>query len=635
LVAGIVARISGCASQTELSLNDQVDHAKQLVSEMYDGRVEFRSIATTGKGERLDRPELEQIRQEILKGELDLLVMEDLGRLVRGVEAVRLFGLAVDHGTRGISPNDHIDTINDTWEEDALAACRDHVAHNAHTSRRLKQKLMNRFEKFGGATARPIFGVIVPPGAKTYSDWRRDEMANPFIREGLRILKHTGNCNAVADYFNDNNVPVGSYCRRKTWDGRMIRRLYRNRLLGGIAGRGFKHTVKQHETGRRISRNNPDGPNWWPCPHLAHVDLADLDEVNAMLARDNHDLGRKPINDADPRARVPRKRTRFPGQHSRCWYCGRQHVWGGNGMSHNMMCTGAREWLCWNSIGFSGRLAAEKLVRAILTECYALEQFDTQFRQLVADAAKDAGSAIAARWEKLRRDEQALEIKSGNIQRAIAEYGPQPLIGKQLEEIAADQGRLKHERRELETLDTAKLKLPQSVAELRQLLQQHFTELAVTSAEFGILMRQLVPEFHVQLVRLCDGGHLMPRALVTLALDAIVPDAQHVPGLKQVLTRRVSIDLFTPPQRQRVREMSVKLAAEGLTSEQIAARLPEKVTATAVQNALNLQRKMESMGLTDPYIVVTQPPADYPKLRRHRNAKYRFTPLDGYEPKQP
>ena len=30
LIVGIVARISGCADQTELSLDDQVDHAKQI-----------------------------------------------------------------------------------------------------------------------------------------------------------------------------------------------------------------------------------------------------------------------------------------------------------------------------------------------------------------------------------------------------------------------------------------------------------------------------------------------------------------------------------------------------------------------------------------------------------------------------
>ena len=44
----IVARISGCQNQKELSLEDQVDHAKQEVAELYEGPCEFHVIATKG-----------------------------------------------------------------------------------------------------------------------------------------------------------------------------------------------------------------------------------------------------------------------------------------------------------------------------------------------------------------------------------------------------------------------------------------------------------------------------------------------------------------------------------------------------------------------------------------------------------
>lgn len=92
---------------------------------------------------------------------------------MRGGEAVRLLGVAVDHGTRVICPNDGIDTAEPTWEQDALEACASHVAHNAHTSKRLKKRLMNRFRKFGGAPSRPVAGYVVPPGVKTYDGWLR------------------------------------------------------------------------------------------------------------------------------------------------------------------------------------------------------------------------------------------------------------------------------------------------------------------------------------------------------------------------------------------------------------------------------------------------------------------------------
>ena len=197
-----MARISGCTGQQEQSLDDQEAHGHEEAESLFNGPIEYRVVATIGKGERLDRPELAQIETQFRSRELDLVVIEDLGRLVRGPEAVRLLGVAVDNGARVISPNDGIDTSDLSWEDLALAACRDHVAHNAHTSKRLKQKLMNRFEKLGGAIAREIFGYRVPDNAKTYAEWSKDPAAEDFILEGARRLRETLNFSAVADWFN-------------------------------------------------------------------------------------------------------------------------------------------------------------------------------------------------------------------------------------------------------------------------------------------------------------------------------------------------------------------------------------------------------------------------------------------------
>jgi hypothetical protein len=343
-VVGVVARITGGPNQKEVSLVDQIDHARDVAHDVYgvDAEVELRPVATKGKGERLDRPELAEIEAMIRTRELDLLVAEDIGRMVRGTAAKDLCGIAVDHGTRVIAPNDCIDTAEDSWEEDAISACRDHVGHNAHTSKRLKQKLMNRFAKFGGATARPIYGYVVPEGAKTYAGWQKDPEATEVYTEWFRRLRENPNCSAVADWLNEKAVPTGPYARKKTWDGAMVRRVTRNPILKGMPGRGFKHTVKHHETGRRISVKNPNGPKYQDFAHLAHVDPVEFDEVNALVEEAYKGKGRKPVNGHDPLLGVPRKRTRFPGQHARCWYCGWQYVWGGNGMAENLMCNGSR-----------------------------------------------------------------------------------------------------------------------------------------------------------------------------------------------------------------------------------------------------------------------------------------------------
>jgi hypothetical protein len=632
LVVGVVARISGCQNQKELSLADQEDHAKQIVAESYEGPVEYRVIATKGKGERLDRPELTEVEAMLRSRALDLLIAEDIGRMVRGTEAMRLCGVAVDHGTRVLAPNDCVDTADDSWEEDVISACRDHVGHNAHTSKRLKYKLMNRFIKFGGATAREIYGYVKPVGAKTYDDFQKDPEATPIYQEWFRILRETGNCSRVADLLNERGIQTGKYSRRKSWDGAMVRRITRNPILKGMPARGFKHTVKHNETGRRIAVKNPKGPHYRDYPHLVHVSPEVWQEVNDLLDRNNAHFKRKSVNGSDPLLRVPRKRTRFPGQFAKCLYCVRQYVWGGNGITQNLMCCGARERRCWNSIGFSGPLAAQKLVAAITSQLYRLEGFDDQFRELVRQASQHGEGISTQRWSKLRQAEEALAHAKDNVRSAIREYGPKPIIAQQLAELEVSERALVRERRHLEALSHRTLELPQSVGELRQLLEEQFRELAMDSPAFGDLMRQLVPEFQVYLVRLCDGGHPLARAKVRLDLAGTIHDLALVSGLSDLLCCELTLDLFEPPQRERIREEAVRLTARGLHQREIARLLSERPTQTAVQRALALHRKMVDLGLTTPYVPLLEPPHDYPKLRRHLNPKYRFEPLEGYRP---
>jgi site-specific DNA recombinase len=632
LLVGIGARISGCANQKEMSLDDQVDHGKQEVTDLYSGPVEYRIVATKGKGEALDRPELAQIEAEYRKGEMDLYIFEDLGRLVRGAEAVRLLGIGVDHGTRTIAPNDCVDTAAETWEEDALHACAAHVAHNAHTSKRIKHKSMNRFIKHGGCPGRPIYGYIVSEGVKTYDGWLKDESAISTIQTVARQLKETLNCSLAADTFNRLGAPTGPYCRKEKWDGKMVRRFFANTLLKGMPCRGGKATVKRHETGRRVSIKNPGGERYYKCDHLVILEEAEFDDLNRNLTEHFKNRGRKPVDGVDPRFRVPRKRTRFPGQHGQCWYCGRHHVWGANGMTGNLQCSGSREWLCWNSIGYSGELAIARVRNLILSQLFKLEGIDQQFQKMIQAADQCAGGDITAMIEKLQKEEDSLAVKKKNAKAAIIKFGDDPLVGEMLSELKMQEREIARRRDALRRRQDHKLELPQSTAALRHLIEEQFHSLAMESGEFAHLLRTLVPTFQVYLVRLCDGGHLLPRARVKLALDGIAPDAAHVPGLPELLTSEHTIDLFDPPQRERIRVEAVALAATGMGLKKIAETLAEKPTSTAVQSALALDRKMHELALTTPYVTLTMPPDDYAKLRRHRNKKYFFAPSEGYTP---
>ena len=629
LVAILGARISGCGSQKEVSLEDQIDHGKEVVGDVYDGKVEFIIIATTGKGERLDRPELEELERRLRQGGVDLVVYEDAGRLIRGADAVRLFGIAVDCGARCIAPNDAVDTWEPNWEKTLLNACAEHVGHNEHTSRRLKQKLMNRFRKSGGARATLPYGYSEPEKGDTYFDVQKDPAAEEHIREGFDLLDKTLNYSAVARYFNVNSVPVGPGCfRSKKWNRVLVKGFYRNPLLVGKPQRGKMVTAKHHETGRRRPVKNSEGPITIDCPHLAYFEQSEIDEVFARLDAKNNKLGRKCGNGGHFRNGSPRKTTRFPGQFGTCWYCGSHFVWGGNGQPHTLMCARSRDYQCWNSVSFSGSLFVDKMMSALLDQLTQLDGFEDQFREIVTNV--EANSSIERELKALRNREANLEQKRKNFKDAIEKYGPQDMFDEQIEAIVKEDTLLRAQRFRLESSGQRSLKLPSSTTELRELMQTSVLDLSRSSDEFNRILRQIVPEFHIYLVRLCDGGHLLPRAQVCLDLSGIVPDARFVDGLPTMLSSTVTLDLFEAPQRERIREQAVELIAAGHTQRDCCSMIEEQPTQPALQKALVLQKEMERLGLDSPYVLVTEPPEDYAKLRRHKNPQYSFNPVEGY-----
>jgi DNA invertase Pin-like site-specific DNA recombinase len=626
LVVGIVARISGCADQKEVSLDDQVDHAKETVADLpYEGPVEYQIIQTKGKGERLDRPELAEVEAMLRSGKLDFLILDDIGRLVRGAEASWLCGIAVDHGTRVIAINDCIDTNDDSWDQDVLAACSENVGHNALTSKRIKQKLMNRFKKGIGATSREIAGYVKPPGAKTFSDWMKVDEATPIIQEGLKKLRDTLNCSLVGDWFNAQNFATGKYSRAKVWDGTSVRRFYKNTLLIGLVGRGFRHTVKHNETGRRISVKNPNGPTIIEVPHLAHVERSEFEELNRLLDAQNKRLGRKPVKGNDPLQGRPRKRTRFPGQQLVCGICGRTLVYGGHGLADHLVCQGSRDYKCWNTVGVNGPLAAQKLTAAVMTGIQQIPDFEPALREMLQQELDEFG---VGRERRLHELEHLIDVNgrdTANIVKALRELGTSPTLLNELQRLEEELANLS---RDLDCLKNAPRIVPElpSINLLRKLARDRVAELVQNSVEAAAAIRKLIPKIIVFPVRLCDGGHIYQRAKFTLNLSPLLQIDKAL--VVQSLQHELVVDLFDGPQREVFRTQVVALRAAGWEQRAIGKKL--RITQPAVQNALALQRKMDQLGIEDPYVRVLSPPEDYKKLRMHKHPRYRFTPLDGF-----
>lgn len=622
-----IGRIS-TIHQDGRSLEDQQALNRNWLESNYDGDLDFIAISTQDSGEAIDRVELQEMRTLVEANTLDLVIMEDLGRYCRRIHVHEFLELCEDHGVRLVAINDHIDTAIDGWKFLALLAAFRHESYNADTGKRIRRSLRNRFLQ-GGVFQFEVYGYIKLPGAKGDSDVQKDPDAEKYIQGIFERLEKDASFAEVADWLNENNVRPGPYCRRGRWDGTLVSRLVRNPILKGVRVRNRKVSKRVNRTGRHRSVNAPPEELLERnCPHLAFIDPERYDRVLARIESRNAKYRRKLVDGHDSRANVPKKKTRWPGQAITCGVCGRMLHFGGNGVPKSLCCSGVNTYRCWNTIGVNGRLAADKLVAEIYGELESIEDFDEILFESVNErlrmlaAAKDVDLADATN----RR--MSVDKRLDSCVLTLEQTGPSEALTNRIRELEMEKRTLAETIELIRNRPHETLKIPEAPL-LRQMAIDAMKGLAVDNPEFNRLMAKLVPRITVFPYRMIDDGAMVLRAEVDLQLAPFVSvHPEIVDDCRTLLQRRIIVDLFDPPQREKHRIEIVRLRAGGMTEQKAADQLG--ITRTAAQRAVRLQRQMDRLGITDPYIRMHAPPDNTAKNKRHRHSRFRFEPLPGF-----
>lgn len=619
-----ITRIS-TLNQDVKSLADQQALLRKWVEDRYDGPVEWTFIEGQGSGECLDREQVVEAEELVASGQVDLVAMEDLSRHMRRVHAVLFCEQCEDADTRLIAINDGIDTCKD-WRLHAFFAAMKHEQSNKDTSLRIKRTLRNRFAQ-GGVIQFTVFGYVKPPGAKNDGELQKDPAAEAIMKEWFARLDRGETFSELADWLNSQGVATGPFCRSERWTCAMVGRITRNPILKGVRQRNRKEAKRYNKTGKHKSVNaKPEDLLERFCPHLAFFEAAYYDRVLAKVISRNAKYRRNGKCGAEPRMNIPKKRIRYPGQSIRCGVCGRLLVFGAHGQADHLICSGAREYRCWNGISLDGPLTAQCVGEMVLVEIEALEDFDPAFLELVNDEARklDAGRDSRLRDLETLIDQHRREIQ--NLVRFIRVGDESPSVREDLQQLDAALLQLQGEKAEIEQTPSQTVVIP-SAAEIRQLARESVKKLALESYEFAKLIRSLVTDFFVYPYRSCDGRDLVLRGTARLQLANVMPDQRLRDTLRGPLERVLNLDLFVAPQRIRLRDQVMALRRE-MTEREAAERLG--ITKTAAQYAAGLDRLMGRLGLIDPYVRMAEPPTDYPKMRRHLHPRYRFDPLPGF-----
>ncbi len=388
------------------SLDDQERYLREWIKANVDCDYQVEIIGGSGSGELLDRDELRQLEDLVATGKFDLVLTEDLGRIMRRIRCHTFCEESLDYDTRVIAINDYVDTFEDGWEDRSIFSAMHHERANRDTSKRIKRSRRNRCT-LGESEALPIYGYVVPEEANSDRDWRKDPSAQTVYERWFQMLDDGATFGEVADWLNANNVPVGPYCRNTRWDGQMVARATYSTILKGVRVYNKTITVRDSRGKYRSEKAPPELLMTREVPHLAFFDPDYYDRIVAKLRAQNACYSRKSrVNGKDIRTGVPRKRTRFPGQMVSCGICGRSCNYGGEVSGDRLFCSGAVHYKCWNAVGLSGPIVTEKVLEAILAEVERLPEWDERMLTTIQEEALKLDADCERRLQQLADDER-------------------------------------------------------------------------------------------------------------------------------------------------------------------------------------------------------------------------------------
>ena len=622
-----VRRVSdpGPGKQDIRSLDDQGALHERWLADHVSGPSEVTVLAGSGSGESLERGEHLRLIALVESDEYDVVLCEDLGRILRRIHAHLFCELCVDHKVRLIAINDHIDTAEPGWQDRSIFSAWHHERSNRDTSERIKRTHRNRF-LHGGTASLPIFGYRKKPGAKSDADWEKLPEAEAIYREWFDRLDHDALYSEVGDWLNEIGVPTGPHARKDKWDGPMVARVTHNWILKGVRFRNKRKTRRISVGKYKSEKAEPHELLTRRVPNLAFFQEAYYDRVVAKADARNAKYRRTRDGRPDPCSNRPKKRVRYPGQSIRCGVCGRPLVFGAHGQSDHLMCSGAREYHCWNGISLDGPLTAQRVAEMVLAEVEKIEDFDDTFMQMVNDEAQRLDTQRDHRLRELATLIEQRQREIQNVLKFIRGGCDSPSVAQDLGKLESELKQLQAGKAEIERTPSQVVVIP-SAAEIRQLARESVRKLSLESYDFAKLMRSLVSDFFVYPYRSCDEKDLVLRGTARLQLANLLPEQRLKDALRAPLELVINLDLFEPPQRVRCREQVMALRRK-MTEREAAERLG--ITKTAAQYAAGLDRLMRRLGLADPYVRMLEPPMDYPKMRRHLHPRYRFNPLPGF-----
>lgn len=617
--------------QNPHSIEAQVDLCKALLRDLGITDAEITIVDDPAmSGEIYSRPGINQVRDGILAGRWDLIIVEDASRLFRNAQfCFELVGQAVDCDVRVICINDLVDTADDeeVWEARLHEACQHHQSANRYTRNRIKRAHRRLWDR--GAA----IGLLKPGYIRTASHpaTAREPESGPFFDEVdphwapviveafERIAAHEPPA-LVAEWLTAQGLPKTVNSIVSEWTQQNVKALIRRPDYVGLQYHRRTISKKRRTTGKHVMKRNEDDEVWTrEMPHLRIV--SDDLRARAIAAIEARDQNRHRDNEPNRHAGIPRN-SRGPLSNLFFCRCGRKMQ-----LIDSYRCSGAiRKTLCWNKARALRALTHEAIPAAIFEHLSRTRTLIEERLPKIADMLEDRGC----------REDRRIELKAivaecrritDNLVAALEmrESGKEPpeRLVKQLEkredELAAAEA-------ELQLLDRQP-KLPSMVD-----VDQRMKEVRDAIAEMNCRARDMLTQIISPVVAFpCSqfgSDKVVLRARFNIKIAGFLPPTASWPldGLTGVSLDDlfgiipIVVDLFEPSTGPRWWSQALELADRGIGLTEIGRRLG--ISKRCAHLAKQYGEALRQAGLSDPFTELLQTPksASRWRSRRRQNA---------------
>jgi hypothetical protein len=613
LVAVVLGRLSKgkeTIEDTEITIESSMAVAREFLSKMYKGPVEFHCLGEEMSGMIADRASILETYDLADSGKCDVVIIEELRCSYRNPRLQYEFAQnIVDMRVRLISIADSIDSECEDFDEMLAIATFRHGVVVPEARRRSRRTAKTKFHE-GGMVFKVGFGYrkLTKEEAKSgeYGPVGLREAKvpehTPIIHEMRRIFMETKSPATALAWLRKENISLGPYVIKGKWTRQHLKRLVCDPKLHG--GRMFRRKIftRIYRTGKFRRDSNPE-PEQHYVPELAHMAREEQESMLAAVGwriRWNDCDGTRP----SPRRGIPRYKSVWPAYACQCGACKLPMVISGDHL-RCPRCLKVNGRTCWNRV----EVPLETLRQQV--HAWLLKQFDScpAARQAFVDAAwtemQQRQRKSSTREEKLRAKLAELKTQIGNVKKAIRMGGKlKSLVGdlKQLEKKYRKL-RAKLRKQPADGLTASCLTKEDVDSQLSAVLMR----LMCKSYDFNQIMRQFFPEFVIIPVQALDTGQVHPRGKLRFVTDPSRPLEE--PGNSV----EVTFDLFTPPVHigllPKIRETYARAAAADEKPPSYQKVAETVVTSNmTVKRARAYERLMKAVNTEDPFRELTAPP---------------------------